>query len=322
VTRRPDILFHINPRNLQNWRGKERMAIFTRLAELCEAHGLGYRVVPRPPDEMRRQSRDGDGNLHIVENGRMRGEGWLNTGLAYLVGFWHLDPQGIQAMSSARGSVFDPSEAPPDDAKAFLQGLQRKLVLPRRSRFYQPDEMTTDLPQGAVAVFLQGRAARHAGRCKVPMAELILGICHGSGGRQVIVKPHPQVPEDALDVLARAGRAGAEFHVTGANVHDVLAASAVTVSVNSAVAMEGLMHHRPAILFGNSDFESLAVRIRQPEEFGAALEAALARDWPYAQMLHWYYSRFTVELAAPDFEARAFAAFAKVGFGRERLGVS
>lgn len=297
------------------------MAIFTRLAELCEAHGLGFRVVPRPLDEMRRQNRDGDGNLHIVENGRMQGEGWLNTGLAYLVGFWHLDPQGIQARSSAGGAVFDPSDVSLDDAQMFLHRLQSQFVVSRRSRFYQPDAVTSDLPQGAVAVFLQGRAARHAGRCKLPMAELILGVCRGSGGRPVIVKPHPQVPDEALEALDQAGRAGAEFHVTGANVHDVLAASAVTVSVNSAVAMEGFMHLRPAILFGASDFESLAVRIHQPEDFGAALKAALDRDWPFARMLHWYYSRFTVELAAPDFETRAFAAFAKVGFGRERLGV-
>jgi len=47
----------------------------------------------------------------------------------------------------------------------------------------------------------------------------------------------------------------------------------------------------------------------------------LTARWHYPQMLHWYFSRHTLELAAPDFEARAFAAFARVGFSRDRLGV-
>ena len=38
-----------------------------------------------------------DGKLHIVEDGAAEGEGWLNAALAYLLGFWHLDPQGILA---------------------------------------------------------------------------------------------------------------------------------------------------------------------------------------------------------------------------------
>jgi hypothetical protein len=136
----------------------------------------------------------------------------------------------------------------------------------------------------------------------------------------VVVKPHPQVPEEAAGPIAAARAAGARFQVTQANVHDVLAACAVTVSVNSAVAMEGFLHRKPAILFGRSDFPSLATAATEAE-FPKALEAALAARWPYARMLHWYFSRHTLELSAPDFEDRALAAFARVGFPRARLGL-
>ena len=63
-------------------------------------------------------------------------------------------------------------------------------------------------------------------------------------------------------------------------------------------------------------------RAHGAEDFPAALEAALATDWPYPKMLHWYFSRHTLELAAPDFEARAFAAFERVGFLKARLGLT
>jgi hypothetical protein len=321
MTPRPEVHFHINPREAHDWRGRERLALYTRLAEMCEAHGLIYRAHARPRDEMQPRQGEVDGNLHVVENGRMQGTGWLNAATAYLRGFWHMDPRGVQSESSAYTAVFDPAEV--DDAAAhdFYHRLRKRDVLPRRSRYHQPREVATDLPTGAVGLFLQGPSAYHEGRCDLPMDQMILAVANGSGGRPVLVKPHPQMPEDGIIAIGRALEAGANLQVTEANVHDVLAASDVTVSVNSAVAFDGFLHDKPAILFGRSDFPSLVTLAQGAEDYPTALAAALATPRPYPQMLHWYFSRHTLELAAPDFEARAFAAFARVGFSKERLGV-
>ncbi|MDM7933714.1 hypothetical protein [Tabrizicola sp.] len=321
MTGRPEVHFHINPREAGSWRGRERLAIYTRLAELCEAHGLVHRAFARPADEMKPQEGVADGNLHIVENGRMRGEGWLNTALAYIKGFWHLDPRGIQAESCAREAVFAREDMDKAAALAFMRQMRRRFVAPRLSRFNQPRTLATGLPDGAVALFLQGRSAYHAGRCRLPMGQMILAVAQGAGGRPVIVKPHPQALELGAEAMAAALAAGARFEVTDANVHDVLAAASVTVSVNSAVAMEGFLHRKPAILFGESDFPSLVTRAQGADDFPQALEAALSARWPYARMLHWYFSHHTLELAAPGFEAQVFAAFDRVGFPRDRLGV-
>ncbi len=318
---RPEVHFHINPREADRWRGRERLAIYTRLAEMCEAHGLVCRALARPASEMQERDGDADGNLHIVENGRMRGEGWLNTALAYIQGFWHLDPRGVQSESMAREAVFDPQTVDETAAQAFFQALEQRFVTPRLSRFHQPRALEADLPEGAVALFLQGRSAYHGGRCRLPMDEMILAVAQGSGGRTVLVKPHPQAIEEGGDAIARAEALGATVRITQANVHDVLTASAVTVSVNSAVAMEGFLHHKPAILFGRSDFPGLVTRARGGEDFPKALALALAARWDYPRMLHWYFAGHTVELAAPDFEARVFAAFARVGFPRARLAI-
>lgn len=318
---RPEVHFHINPRQARLWRGRERLAIFTRLALMCEAHRLTFRAIARPGHEMTARAAEADGNLHIVENGQMRGEGWLNTALAYLQGFWHLDPEGIQAESSAGRAVFDPAMLEREAAQHFLRRLRRRFVAPRLSRFHQPRDLATALPEGAVALFLQGRSAYHNGRCALPMERMILAVAAGSAGLPVLVKPHPQALEEGRAAVAAAVAQGARLQLTEANVHDVLAAASVTVSVNSAVAMEGFLHRKPAILFGRSDFPSLVVRARDEADFPQALAAALGRSWPFARMLHWYYSRHALELAAPDFETRAFAAFERVGFPKDRLGL-
>lgn len=318
---RPEVHFHINPRQAENWRGKLRLALFTRLAEMCEAHGLVHRAIARPGHEMQTRAGLADGNIHIVENGRMQGEGWLNAATAYLTGFWHMDPRGMQAESSAIDDVFDPGAVDEGEAERFFNRLKRRFLLPRKSRYHQPVEVAGDIPQGAVALFLQGPSAYHNGRCSLPMEEMIGIVANGSGGRPVVVKPHPQMPEEGAFAILRATEAGADVLATEANVHDILAACSACVSVNSAVAFEGFLHRKPAILFGKSDFPSLVIRAQGAEDYPAALAAALATDWPYPKMLHWYFSRHTLELAAPDFEARAFAAFERVGFPKARLGL-
>ena len=321
MSARPEVHLHINPRDLQGWRGRHRLALFTRLAVMCETRGLTFRAVARNPDEMRRRRAAEDGNLHIVENGRVEGEGWLNAAMAYLRGFWHLDPRGVHAESLAARAVFEASEVDSGAADWFFAELHTRFVLRRRSRFYQPREVAQDLPQGAVAVFLQGPSAFFNGRCKLTLEELILAVAQGSGGRPVLVKPHPQVQEEGRAAIARAVAQGARLQVTEANVHDVLAAAAVTVSVNSAVAMEGFLHRKPAILFGGSDFPTLVTQATGAADFPQALEEAQAANWAYPEMIYWYFSRHTLELSAKDFEDRAFAAFARVGFPPERFGL-
>lgn len=322
MSTRPEVRFHINPREAGDWRGRERLALFTRLAEMCEAHGLTYRAIPRPGHEMQTRAGEPDGNIHVVENGRMQGEGWLNAATAYLRGFWHMDPRGMQAESSAIDDAFDPAVVDGVAAETFLETLKARFVDPRRSRYRQPREVDRSIPDGAVALFLQGPSAYGNGRCDLPMTEMIRIVAGASGGRPVVVKPHPQMPEIGGLAMYDALAAGAEFQVTEANVHDILARCAVTVSVNSAVALEGFLHGKPSILFGKSDFPSLIVRAHGADDYPTALRTALTADWPFARMLHWYFSRHTLELAAPDFETRAFAAFERVGFPKDRLGVA
>ena len=318
---RAEIVFHINLADLSAWRGQRRLGFFARLADLCEARGIPFQVCRREAHLMRPHQAAADGRLHIVEDGAAQGEGWLNAALAYLLGFWHLDPQGILADSAARHSAFAPRAVDQTEAQEFFRTLRRRFVAPRLTRYGPTKDKVTDLPEGAIAVFLQGKTPNRAGQCALEMHQIILAACQGAAGRPVIVKPHPlSIPDCAL-ALARAAELGARFQLFDGNIHDLLAACAVTVSANSAAAMEGFLHRKPAILFGRSDFDSLVSRARAVDDFAQALEQALTRDWRFAKMVHWHFSRHTIEVAAPDFDQKIIAAFAKAGFPPERLGL-
>lgn len=315
------LVFHINLSDLSGWRTARRLTFFQRLAEICKAHGLAYEVRPRAAHLIKPHQAPPDGCLHIVEDGAAQGEGWLNAALAYLLGFWHLDPQGVLADSAARHAGFAPRQVDQTEAQAFFRTLRRRFVTPRLTRYNPARAKASDLPEGAIAVFLQGKNPYRTGQCSVQMHDIILAACRGAEGRPVVVKPHPLSVPDCAMAIGRAADMGAEFQLFDGNLHDLLAACAVTVSANSAAAMEGFLHRKPAILFGRSDFESLVTRAHGPEDFPAALAAALGTDWRYPKMLHWYFTRHTLEVAAPSFENRVFAAFETVGYPRARLGL-
>lgn len=318
---RPEIVFHINLPDLSDWRDQTRLSFFARLATICEAHDLKVQIVNRAAELTKRQIAAPDGKLHIVEDGQVTGEGWLNAALAYLLGFWHLDPLGVLAESSAKSETYAPSSVSQDEAQVFFRGLRQRFVQARLSRYNPPRARDASLPQGSVAVFLQGELPFRAGQCDLRMHEIILAACKGAGARPVIVKPHPLSPKGCAFAIAKAADEGAVFDLFDGNIHDLLASCAVTVSANSAAAIEGFLHRKPAILFGRSDFESLVTRVHQPADFPQALHHALTTERRYAKMIHWYFTRHTLEVAAPDFEARVLDVFAKVGFGRARLGL-
>lgn len=139
-------------------------------------------------------------------------------------------------------------------------------------------------------MFLQGPQPALRGAAHCSAEAMLRAVLDGAGGRPVVIKPHPLVPETGLAAIEALAREGRAMTVTGANIHDILARAAVTVSINSAVALEGFLHGRPAILFGRSDFHPLAETVTNPDDF-------------------------------PALEAQILAIFARAGFDADALGL-
>ena len=56
-----------------------------------------------------------------------------------------------------------------------------------------------------------------------------------------------------FDWLVRQMRKSPRLQVIPGNVHDILAAASVVVTINSAVAVEAMVHEKPVILCGAAD---------------------------------------------------------------------
>jgi hypothetical protein len=251
-------------------------------------------------------------DLHIVWQGRIRHSRALNTAVAYIFPFWYLDPMGVYGESSLTQARFDPAEQDADACANLMARLTNRLVIPRKSRFDQPE--TDDvIPDNCIAVFLQGWSAPTERLRYITEEEMVAAVLADTGGRPVVLKPHPNTRDpETFEMLARLSKRP-NVTVTFGNIHDILAKADLSVSLCSSVSLEGMLHGCPAVLFGRSDFHHCAATAKTAAEWPNARDRALGTDWPFAAFLHWFLEKGMLNASRSEFTELLAARIAQNG---------
>ena len=320
----PGVIIHLRRTYLEQDLSRGFLQLFGVIQNMLAAEGIGceFRAISSDITSRSRHVPDRrfeDGNLHILNDRQVQMPNVLNAALAYFDGFWHLDPHGTREFSSIAAREFREDMIPYQYAKRFFGRLQRTWKDTRRTRYSAPRERQ-DIPMGCISVFFQGSYPFKTGTTGFTDIAMLQDVLQGADGRTVLVKPHPRLADiGTMAELAEIAARDSRVMISGANIHDILAASCATVSVNSSVAIEGFLHRTPAILYGKSDFHHMAETVTGPGQFAEALQRAQTRTGGYAQFMTWYFRNNCLEIGAPDLEQRIWEIFARAGFPRERL---
>ncbi|MCV2865160.1 hypothetical protein [Defluviimonas sp. WL0075] len=259
---------------------------------------------------------DGDTDFHIVSYGTLRHPRVLNTASAYIAPFWYLDPQGVRVHSSIGAQDFDPSTIDPEAAGSFFKALRRRRVGERVSRYPQAGNAQA-FPKGAIAVFLQ-RAEADA-TAHVPRAAMIRALLARHDTSPILIKPHPR--DDSAETLALLADAARDprVRITNANIHDILGAARVTVTINSAVGLESLMHRVPIVLCGPADFHHSAATVTDAFDLDAGLAKARLWPWHYDAYLYWFLKLNCVNAGDPKMIDDVLSRIAATGYDVDAL---
>jgi len=320
----PKVIIHLRKQHADYELSRGFLKLYQVIVEMMEAEGFSTEVRPMGPgvrNTVRHvpDSRFEDGNLHILDDCQMQMPNVLNAALAYLDGFWQLDPNGTRAFSSIGGREFRENMVPYQYAKKFYGRLQRTWKDARKTR-YSPLREREEIPADCISVFFQGSFPKVVGATDFTDITMLQDVLQGAGDRPVVVKLHPRLADiGTMAELADIAAGDSRVMISGANIHDILAASCASVSVNSSVAIEGFLHRTPAVLYGKSDFHHMAETVTGPGQFAEALERALARTGGYAQFMTWYFRNNCLEIGAADLEQKIWEIFARAGFPRERF---
>lgn len=245
--------------------------------------------VERQPVNKRPFERSGNrSNLIVIHNGARHLPNTLNTGHAYIPGFWNIDPKGVRGMSSIKDQSFASRFISGTASTRFCDDLRRKYVETRRS-IYTQERKSTNLPVGSIAVFFQGDNSVTRRTMRPGSRQMLKAVAANDTNLPIVVKHHPlkTSPQD-VQAIKDLIKAGSDIIQTNANVHDILRTCSVAVSVSSGACFEGFLHRKPAIFFGKTDLSQQAYLAHDAESFSIALEHALNERKDYDKFVYWY----------------------------------
>lgn len=317
----PALRFHVKmhvPQRILDSAWEQRQ-VYGRMGRALEPYGGTYEYVLLNR-ETALDDIAADHDFHIFERSRVQHPRALNCGSAYISPYYVLDPVGTRYLSSIGGLSFDPDLIDPQRALAFQRGLYAAQAVPRKSRYDQP-EQRLPVPDGCIAVFLQSESHREVGEALyVTMRQIVKVLMARDDPRPIVVKPHPRdVDFDTLAWLAQKARKDPRLHILPANIHDILAAASLVVTINSAVGIEAMIHSRPVITCGQADFHHATEVVRARDDIDAAIARAEGKSWPHAAYLYWFFNENCVSMTSPNLGEDVMRKIRATGYF-DRLG--
>lgn len=295
----PRILrIYLHPPVLQTARAG-KLGFLGRLQRLLEARG--WQVLLERSGEAARRAAPQRPGYALFHMERPTHERALTFRRAYHYPFWRLERHAERWRWPVAEARFDPTGIDPQAAADFARRL-RARVLPG------PAPVRGD----HVLIALQGRLRDC--RSFQTMSPVAMVEAVARSGRPAVATLHPKERYDPADHQALRDLAARHPNLTlGGETGALLRTCRFVAAQNSAVAFDGLILGKPAVLFGMADFHHIALNVA---DLGA--DAALARAWDQqpqtAPYLDWFLRRTSLDMMAPDADARLLAAMEKGGW--------
>ncbi len=210
---------------------------------------------------------------------------FLNFKESALPGYFKFDRQGFSGWEEAGGR--EPAAGvPAGQVEAAFAALRQQYVDSRVSKYEQPVGEVSGLPDRFVLAALQVPDDTVMSLASMTLDEWLGGLERAclAAGISLVVKAHPLDRSTATaDRLARLQGAGPHVFVSQAAIHQLLDRALAVVTVNSGVGIEALLHLKPVIALGASEYAAVAHQVTCVDELlrtveGVAAEAPDA-DW-------------------------------------------
>ena len=220
---------------------------------------------------------------------------------AYHYPFWQIEPVQQRWRFAVARAAFDPGEVDPDRARAFAARL-RDRVLPGPP----PGRGQT------VLIPLQGQIRRCRSFQTMSPVEMVQAVA--LTGRPCIATLHPNEHYDGQDLAALHQLAERHANLRiGGDTMRLLRDCALVATQNSAVALDGYLLGKPAVLFGQIDFHHIGLNVA---EIGAsaALEQAENHAPDFDRYLFWFLQEMAINATLPEAGQRILAAMRRGGW--------
>lgn len=220
---------------------------------------------------------------------------------AYHYPFWQIEKAPQRWRFHVATSRYDAEAIDPATARDFAARLRARVL---------PGPAPT--PGDSILVPLQG----HIRRCRSFQTVSPLHMLEqvAATGRPTIATLHPRESYDRADRAALGDLATRHPNLRiGGDTMRILRDCAFVATQNSAVAFDGYLLGKPAVLFGQIDFHHIGLKVA---ELGARQALALAETHSpdFDRYLFWFLQKQAINASRPDAGARILAAMRRGGW--------
>ncbi len=279
------------------------------VAELT-GHGIETRMVRARTKTAEILNDPEADHIHItMGDAPAYGRNMLHVEESYIRGFWYLDEIGVYWNSSLRLMPFAPERINAAHAEYFFNGVTGWMLRENVSKAPQPQRLSGHLEPALAVIFTQEIEGLRQRSHYLSNEQMIRTTAEFDRHRPIYVKLHPVQSKAMRRNLLNVAQDYPNVKVADASVHDLIEASSVVVTQNSAAGFEALMQKKPVVTCAKSDYWHATLTAKTAGDLREALAygADAMADFDYEKYFHWFLNRNLLEEAKENFAERAMA---------------
>jgi hypothetical protein len=193
-----------------------------------------------------------------------------------LPGYISIDNQGYSGWASIAGKSIDTliESVDSDEANQHYTKLYENIVLKKVSKYKQNSDYLDFSAIGQYIFFpLQKPQDKVSQLANIDTIQLLKYLREFSRENKIkiIFKRHPRCNSSEISNLMEEISFDDDFFSTEANIHDIIAHAECVVTVNSTVGVEALLHLKPVIITGSSEYAPACIKATKFEELTECL---------------------------------------------------
>ncbi|RME17352.1 MAG: hypothetical protein D6801_03645 [Alphaproteobacteria bacterium] len=292
-------------------------AFWPKLVRELAGQGIETRLVAarsKPAEVLRDPAA---GHVHVVMgNAPSYARNTLHVEAGYIPGFWYLDEIGVFWHSSLRLRQFCPEEINRAAAEYFFNGVSGWMLRHNLSKAPQAERVPGGLEPARAVIFCQDIEAAPERAHYLTNVEMIRTVAEHDPKARVLVKLRPQQGKASRREIVAAAQDYRNVQLSEASVHDLVAASDIVVTQNSAAGFEALMQKKPVVTCAKADYRHATLTARTRGDLCDALDygADAMAGFAYEKYFYWFLGKALLEEAKDSFARRAIARIREKAF--------
>lgn len=214
-------------------------------------------------------------SYHTLVRGKQN-QKYIHYKEAYLPGYFCIDELGYSGWSSLSNFKSPYKENNVSTTIDYHKSLQKKFISKNLTKYKQYKNSKfkhQSLPHEFLFAALQVPDDTVTYWAHMPTKIWLKALYEFAKNKKIVlvVKIHPKDKTSNLRKFLKTLNERFIF-ITDAPIHHIIAKSMAVITTNSGVGFEALMHHKPVITCGRSDYNSATIEVRNINELNVALQ--------------------------------------------------